>query len=116
MALGMALAAFLAAGGPMASPQDRRSLIDRHRDKGLTCGSCHAEQPPRLKPADSVCARCHGDQARLAILTSKASPNPHASPHLSPGETLACGDCHHVHRPSEVSCTTCHQDFDFDVK
>src|SRR5665811_1410759 len=40
----------------------------------------------------------------LANRTSAASPSPHAPP------------CHHTHRKSEVACSTCHREFEFDVK
>jgi len=91
-------------------------LLDRHQSAGIGCPSCHKETPPHVKPADSVCLGCHGDQAKLAQLTSKDAPNPHAPPHLAPGETQACDDCHHVHRASELSCVDCHHSFQLDVK
>ena len=43
-------------------------------------------------------------------------PNPHAPPHLPAGEAQFCAECHHVHRPSEVSCTSCHREFNFNQK
>jgi|ERR1022692_884748 cytochrome c3-like protein len=95
---------------------DHPLLIETHRTAGLKCAQCHQEQPPRLAPPSSTCLACHGDQATLANRTSEASPNPHAPPHLPGGETQLCGECHHVHRKSEVSCNTCHREFHFDVK
>jgi len=91
-------------------------LLERHQAAGVRCASCHKEEPPHTKPLNGVCVGCHGDQEKLAGLSSKATPNPHAPPHLAPGETQACDDCHHVHRPSEVSCADCHHSFQFDVK
>jgi hypothetical protein len=95
---------------------DRPLLIETHRAAGVECAQCHREQPPKLPPANAVCLGCHGQQQALASKTSAASPNPHAPPHLAEGETQVCTDCHHVHRRSEVSCSTCHPDFYFDVK
>ncbi|MGP0088644.1 MAG: cytochrome c3 family protein [Xanthobacteraceae bacterium] len=95
---------------------DRSLLIDRHEAAGLQCGSCHHESPPSAAAPNSACLSCHGDQARLAGLTSNAVPNPHAPPHLESGEAQTCSDCHHIHKPSEVSCSDCHHSFQFNVK
>jgi nitrate/TMAO reductase-like tetraheme cytochrome c subunit len=95
---------------------DNKLLIDRHKAAGLECGSCHSESPPQAAPSNSKCIGCHGDQAKLAAQTKYASPNPHAPPHLSPGETQACQDCHHVHKQSEITCTDCHRSFQFNIK
>ena len=91
-------------------------LIETHRAAGVNCGQCHQEKPPALKPPPDVCLACHGDQATLAKKSENASPNPHAPPHAPSGETQICTECHHVHRPSEVSCSNCHRDFFFNVK
>ncbi|MGZ5876336.1 MAG: cytochrome c3 family protein [Bradyrhizobium sp.] len=95
---------------------DRPLLIEIHRTAGLKCAQCHREQPPKLVPPNTTCLGCHGDQQALASKTSAAMPNPHAPPHLAAGETQVCTECHHVHRRSEVSCSTCHREFEFDVK
>jgi hypothetical protein len=95
---------------------ERPLLIEVHKAKGVSCGQCHKETATRSTPADQVCTDCHGDQASLALRTAKADPNPHASPHLSQGQTQACSDCHHIHRPSEVACSDCHRSFKFNVK
>jgi Cytochrome c3 len=97
------------------SGQDRL-LIAAHRTTGVTCAQCHQEKPPARSPSSNVCLTCHGDQQALAKKTEGASPNPHAAPHATPGETQVCTECHHVHRPSEVTCTSCHRDFFFNVK
>jgi hypothetical protein len=95
---------------------ERPLLLEAHRAAGLNCAQCHQEQPPKLAPSTTTCLRCHGDQQALAEKTREAFPNPHASLHLAAGETQICSDCHHVHRPSEVSCSACHREFYFNVK
>ena len=108
VALGIWLAA---SDGAMA-----QALLELHQSRGLTCISCHAESLPQKAPASSKCADCHGDEAAVANRTSNKTPNPHAPPHLAPGETQNCEECHHVHKPSEVTCTDCHHSFNFDIK
>lgn len=98
------------ATGQAASPT---AGLERHQKAGLTCQSCHKETPPKDAVPDSQCMTCHGDLAKLVQKSSKAVRNPHASPHLNPGEQPKCDDCHHIHKPSVVSCSTCHQDFKF---
>jgi Zn finger protein HypA/HybF involved in hydrogenase expression len=85
--------------------------LDRHQKAGLNCQSCHAESPPKEMVPGSKCMTCHGDLAKLVQKSSKAVPNPHASPHMNPGETPKCEECHHIHKPSEFSCLKCHEDF-----
>jgi len=98
----------LAAGG--------QRLTEAHRAAGLKCVACHQESPPKATPSSAVCTGCHGDLPQIIEKTARLTPNPHASPHLEPGQTQACTECHHVHKPSEVTCTQCHQDFHFDGK
>ncbi len=85
--------------------------LERHQKAGLNCQSCHAESPPKDMVPGSKCMTCHGDLDKLVRMSSKAYPNPHASPHLNPGEMPKCEECHHIHKPSEVSCLKCHEDF-----
>ncbi|MDQ5985108.1 MAG: Fumarate reductase flavoprotein subunit [Syntrophus sp. SKADARSKE-3] len=87
--------------------------LERHQKAGLSCGSCHKETPPKVSVLDSQCMACHGDLAKLVQKTNKTYPNPHASPHLNPGEQPKCEDCHHIHKPSVVSCISCHEEFKF---
>ena len=101
--------------GVTVSAQDGR-LLARHQAAGQSCTACHAETPPRQKPATAGCLGCHGDQAAIAAKTAKANPNPHAPPHLDAGGTQTCTDCHSVHKQSEVTCTDCHRGFNFNVK
>lgn len=116
MVLLIAAAVTAAIGDSPLRAQSSPLLFETHHGAGLTCAQCHDERPPDRAPAASKCTGCHGDQATLAGKTSAASPNPHAPPHMAPGETQVCTDCHHIHRRSEVTCTACHRDFFFDVK
>lgn len=86
------------------------ALADIHQGKGLKCLSCHKEDPPKIKVPDSVCLDCHGDQGKVMQRTNKYDPNPHVSPHST---KLICGDCHHAHKPSEISCQVCHTNMEF---
>jgi fumarate reductase flavoprotein subunit len=80
-------------------------LADKHKDAGLTCKSCHQENPPSKLVPTSVCLGCHGgDYAKLAERTQKMAQNPHAS-HLG---NANCESCHHAHKPSENYCAKCH--------
>ncbi|MCK9392410.1 MAG: cytochrome c3 family protein [Syntrophales bacterium] len=87
--------------------------LERHVKAGLTCQSCHKESPPKDVVPGMQCMTCHGDLKKLLEKSSKAIPNPHASPHIAPGEQPKCEECHHIHKPSEVSCSSCHQDFKY---
>jgi hypothetical protein len=88
-------------------------LGDKHLAKGLSCASCHKEDPPQKSPPGSGCLTCHSEQENLVKKTNKVVPNPHASPHLDPGAPLVCDECHHIHKPSKPSCIACHQGFTF---
>jgi Cytochrome c3 len=96
--------------GQAASPA---SGLERHQKAGLTCQSCHQESPPKDLVPGARCMTCHGDLAKLSEKSSKAVPNPHASPHLNPGEQPKCEECHHIHKASEVTCYVCHKDFKY---
>lgn len=87
--------------------------LEKHEKAGLTCQSCHRESPPQAVVPGTQCLTCHGDLKKLLAKSSKAVPNPHASPHITPGEPPKCEECHHIHKPSEVSCYSCHQDFKY---
>ncbi len=87
--------------------------LEKHQSAGLTCQSCHKETPPKTLVPSDQCMTCHGDLAKLIQKSNKIVPNPHASPHISPGEQPKCEECHHIHKPSEVSCSNCHEDFKY---
>ncbi len=87
----------------------------KHKEKGINCTSCHEESPPAKATPNSACAKCHDGQEKLDQLTNKVVPNPHASPHLNPGELPACDDCHHIHKSSVNACEQCHENFKFKV-
>jgi hypothetical protein len=88
-------------------------LGDRHLAKGLSCSSCHKEDPPQKSPPNNGCLACHGDQGKLVEKTNRVVPNPHDSPHLDPGTPLVCDECHHIHKSTKISCIACHDEFKF---
>ncbi len=99
-----------AASGSSAAQKEQGTLLgEKHKGKGVDCSGCHQESPPAKPVPSAACMKCHGDQAKLAQRTAKVTPNPHASPHLNPGDQLVCEDCHHVHKPSENACNKCHE-------
>ncbi len=98
-----------------ASASYGQALHDAHSKALVPCAACHKQTPPEPKPPDSVCVTCHGTMLPSAGRIAK-SPDPHASPHLGPGEVPVCGDCHRVHKPSEVTCVMCHRGFQFKIK
>lgn len=96
-----------------SAPAFAQALHDIHEGAGVECTACHQQWPPEPDPPDSTCVACHGT---MLDQSSGLSPDPHASPHLAPDEVPACSDCHHIHRPSEVSCVMCHRGFRFEIK
>jgi fumarate reductase flavoprotein subunit len=82
---------------------DQEFLADRHKAKGVPCEGCHKDTPPKAVEM-KTCLGCHGDYKALAAKTQHVEPNPHAS---HEGE-LACGACHHGHKPGEDYCARCH--------
>lgn len=100
----------LVSSGSNATSQ---ALHDVHGNAGIPCTACHQEAPPALATPDTTCVACHGT---MLDGPSALSPDPHRSPHLGPGEIPACTECHHIHRPSEVTCVMCHRGFQFNVK
>lgn len=90
--------------------------IKKHQSAGVSCQGCHTETPPSNVVPDNQCLICHGDLTLLVEKTNKVYPNPHASPHLEPSDMPKCSDCHHMHKPSTVSCSQCHPEFKFNVK
>ena len=79
-------------------------LIDKHVKASVDCAKCHV-QNTATPPAMATCLGCHGGTyAKLADMTAKDQPNPHAS-HRG---DVACDQCHHVHKASETACNQCH--------
>jgi Cytochrome c3 len=113
-------AAFVFLAGLLISTQRLHGadnlLVAIHHSAGIDCAQCHQEKPPSHAPSSDTCIGCHGDLQAVAKKTENASPNPHAPPHAPPNGNMACTECHHVHRPSEVTCSSCHRDFFFNVK
>jgi hypothetical protein len=110
------LSAGLFAASAQGAEPDARYLHGRHQAAGVKCASCHIETLPSAEPSSAKCLECHGPQEKLAGVTSLLMPNPHASPHLQPGQAVVCTECHHVHKQAEVTCLKCHQTFKFNVK
>jgi len=111
--LGVILMIFSPDGSSRAAPPV--AGLEKHTKANVTCQSCHKESPPKQLVPTSQCLTCHGDMARLIARSSKAVPNPHASPHLEPGQQSKCEECHHIHKPSEVSCYVCHKDYKYSM-
>jgi hypothetical protein len=100
-----AMALQAAAQSPSAPRAGHGFLIDKHLAAGLTCNKCHTESPPAKGPEMATCLACHGGTyEKLATMTEKDQPNPHAS-HQGP---LPCSSCHHVHAASQTFCNNCH--------
>jgi fumarate reductase flavoprotein subunit len=85
-------------------------LGEKHRTVAVPCTGCHTETPPKAPPQGATCLGCHGGHDKVAARTGKLEPNPHAS-HLG---RIGCDKCHHVHKPSENYCGSCH-DIDLTV-
>ena len=67
-------------------------VADKHKSRGLECGACHKETPPKDPVTASACMTCHGDAAKMSERTAKKSPNPHAAKELN------CVMCHKAHK------------------
>ncbi len=88
------------------------ALYQRHVAAGLTCASCHKENPPSTPVPTATCLSCHGSYDALADQTENIGP---ANPHDSHQGQLPCESCHHIHMPSVSYCAQCHQQFHFQV-
>ena len=99
---GLVLHAF--AQSPTPPGHGHGFLIDKHVAASVTCAQCHT-QNTTTPPTMTTCLSCHGGTyAKLAAMTVKDMPNPHAS-HRG---DVACEQCHHVHKVSETLCNQCH--------
>lgn len=91
--------------------------MDKHKDKGVACASCHEKAAGYTRPGDTVCIGCHGSYADLAKKTARlhdvktGTDNPHKS-HI--GEAR-CTLCHKNHAASTLYCNQCHSP-KFDMK
>lgn len=93
-----------------------QQLHEAHVDAGVECSACHAERPASLAPPQTTCIACHGTMLDSPRPVRPLSPDPHADPHLAPGEVPVCSDCHKVHDASEVTCLICHRRFRYELK
>jgi fumarate reductase flavoprotein subunit len=92
------------AQAPAAPGADHGFLIDKHVAARISCAQCHA-QSTATPPPTATCLSCHGGTyAKLAAMTAKDAPNPHAS-HRG---DVDCAECHHVHKASVTLCNQCH--------
>ncbi|MCH1921417.1 cytochrome c3 family protein [Shewanella sp. A3A] len=84
-------------------------LRGSHKANQVACKSCHTKGMKQAGTTEG-CLSCHESYDAVRALTEKNHPelevNPHMDGHL--GE-LDCTDCHHIHKPSEVVCSECHQ-------
>jgi uncharacterized membrane protein len=76
-------------------------LAGMHKLAGISCSDCHAESPPASAVPEAVCLTCHEDYREL---TAGLYEDPHNAHMAFPD----CGNCHHVHQPSENQCLACH--------
>lgn len=81
-----------------------------HLKNEVDCADCHeqADQDKISIPSKEVCIDCHGDYdaltQKLMLREEYQIYNPHGSPHGDED----CFTCHHIHRPFELLCRTCH--------
>jgi len=89
---------------PAAPGAGHGFLIDKHVAAGISCAQCHT-QSTATPPTTATCLSCHGGAYdKLAAMTVKDEPNPHAS-HRG---DVDCAECHHVHKASVTLCNQCH--------
>jgi len=92
------------AQAPAAPGAGHGFLIDKHVTKGVSCAQCHTNSTA-TPPTMATCLSCHGGTyEKLAAITVKDQPNPHAS-HRG---DVDCAECHHVHKASVTLCNQCH--------
>jgi len=84
---------------------------DKHVAKGVTCQTCHGEDPKNINyPDKEVCIRCHNQE----VLAEKTKGLPDANPHKAPHND-DCTLCHMQHEPQVNYCNQCHS-FKFQMK
>ena len=119
----------LALSNAWASP----AMTTKH--KGLTCTSCHqtVKGSTGMTPPDrKTCLSCHNEEAIIKagekfnftttfkdpktgeVTMSTVEVNPHQNFHF--GNTDQCVNCHKEHKPSTVTCETCHDTGPWNMK
>lgn len=93
-------------------------LARKHAAAGVACAKCHAAgTPARTKgkhaavprlATKTACLGCHGSYQAVASKT--VNYHNWYNPHVSHYGELDCGQCHRMHRTSELFCTSCHLD------
>lgn len=106
-ALGLAL--LLSVSGAVKA---ENYLADFHQSQEIECDACHTENT-ETPPTPDSCLMCHDDYFDKTI---ELWPNPHANPHIQPTDDVICSDCHKGHAQQTVTCKTCHENFEFNVK
>lgn len=84
--------------------------LDKHKEKGVSCSSCHTKGKPFTLPDDSTCLGCHGSYEELAKKTAKLEDIKAAisNPHKSHTGEARCTGCHKNHAASVLMCNQCH--------
>lgn len=78
-------------------------LADKHKAAGIECTRCHRGK--RGTPVSAnACKSCHANVGDSET-TVKGKPNPHNAHMYFPD----CTSCHHIHKPSENKCGSCHE-------
>jgi hypothetical protein len=81
-------------------------LATRHPSEAAVCRDCHGDLPPTKDVSTDRCLRCHDSYETLV-----QKPNIYISHIGKP----SCDKCHHFHKPSELYCSGCHDEFE-DIK
>jgi hypothetical protein len=90
-----------AAAAVEQTEEDSGLLASTHKSAGISCSDCHAESPPANAVTEATCLTCHEDYKEL---TAGVYEDPHNAHIAFPD----CGNCHHIHQPSENQCLSCH--------
>lgn len=109
--------AFVAAlyAGTAITQEKKSFTADFHKDKGLDCGVCHKESPPKSPVSGEVCLPCHTSMEAVAERTKNYERNPHRN-HLTDAMDVPCTDCHQGHKANKSVCEQCHAGMKFEKK
>jgi hypothetical protein len=110
-----AIVALLGIGAAISqeSQEKKAPTADRHKERGLACGVCHAgEEAPTTAAKPDSCFMCHESLSAVAGRTKGFSVNPHKN-HISESSDLACTQCHQGHKDDTVICFGCHAGMKF---